>query len=56
MEIVLKKYRKRYGDLEYDNEDGYHFDDYNDISSLYILRKKIETFIYDKNIYYIVET
>ena len=30
---------------KYDNEDGYHFDDYNDISSLYILRKKSPFYI-----------
>ena len=30
---------------KYNNEDGYHFDDYDDISSLYILRKKSPFYI-----------
>ena len=30
---------------KYDNEDGYHYDNYDDISSMYILRKKSPFYI-----------
>ena len=30
---------------KYDNEDGYHYDNYDDVSSMYILRKKSPFYI-----------
>ena len=48
VEFDFETYMKNLSNIifeKYDNEDGYHYDDYDDISSMYILRKKPSFYI-----------